>query len=428
MKGELMNIAILTNFQDFHPGYSLTGIVQDQITMLTRHGHNVHLFVSTNYNAKHDPPEWEATLHKVVPFGHLVDYQSRVAKKPEHDQLSIEVKEMLTKEFEANDIDIAFTHDWIFTGWNLPYGDGVKAYGLLNHRVRWFHWVHSIPSKNSDWWRIKEYGPCHKIVFPNRTDATRVAEQYHGELEDIRVIPHIKDPRSWYDFHPETCRFIDDYPLVMQGDIIQIYPASTDRLATKRIDNLIEIFASIKEKGLRVCLVIANQWATGREAQQPLKPYYDLANKRGLLNGDEFIFTSDWDTEKYGTGIPRRMLAELQLLQNLFIFPTREESFGLVGPEAAINGSFMVLNKNLDMMQEVFGNNGLYMDFGSFHNQLNVPHENYWRDVGTIILGRMYNNESIRTRTFCRKAYNYDALYLHIYEPLLMESSKWGQK
>jgi hypothetical protein len=151
------------------------------------------------------------------------------------------------------------------------------------------------------------------------------------------------------------------------------------------------------------------------------------------LEPDEFIFTSEWD-EKYNTGIPKKMLRELLLCSNLFIFPTVEESFGLVGPEAALAGNFMVLNKSLYMMFEVYGNAGLYVDFGSHHNIFDPKNVNpdmtwdaYLDQVASLILGRFVQNEGCLTRTYMRRIYNMDNLYLHYYEPIFNESKMWGK-
>jgi len=68
---EMAKVAILTNFMDFSPGYSLTGIVKDQCYMLLRHGHEVTLFVNDQYNHKSGYPAVSYT-HLTLPTSDLV--------------------------------------------------------------------------------------------------------------------------------------------------------------------------------------------------------------------------------------------------------------------------------------------------------------------------------------------------------------------
>lgn len=428
-------IAILTNFMEFNEGYSLTGIVRDQITMLRRFGHEVRLFVNEQYRELRPGGFLDVIPEKLIPFAHLKDWTSQNQMTPEHRLVKDNTAEMLERELVG--IDVVFTHDFIFTGWFLPYGLGCRKASRRLPNVRWLHWIHSIPSVNRDWWRISDYGPFHKLVFPNETDRMRVAEQFQGTLNDVRVIPHIKDLRSWFDFHPDTREFINEYPAVMNADVVQIYPASTDRLEAKRVREVAVIINRLKDLQLSVCLVIANQWATGTQRKEDINHYKDLAKKEGLEVGKEFIFTSEWEPTPeaalknwhYETGIPRHMIRELFQCSNLFVFPTREESFGLVLPEAALSGGVLcVLNKSLAMMREISGNRALYFDFGSYHALINKDSQDpdkYLRDIAVIIRGRMEQNESLKTKTFMRQQYNYDNLYNKFYAPIIGESKTW---
>ena len=428
----MAKVAILTNFMDFSPGYSLTGIVKDQCYMLLRHGHEVTLFVNDQYNFNSGVPVEEEDIIRfggkpenyemkaLIPFQKLTDYKS-IKDVSEDDHKIIEkTKNVLVKELA--DTDFVFTHDFIFTGWFLIYGQGCKMASPHLPNVRgWYHWIHSVPSVASDWWFIKQYGENHKAVFPNYTDRLRVAEQYRGVMSDVRVIPHIKDLRGWFDFHPDTCRFIDKYPAVMEADVVQILPASVDRLESKRVREVCKIISGIKKQGRSVCLVVANQWATGRQQKQDVDAYRIDAVRMGLIDQKELIFTSDFESPKFDVGIPQRMIRELFLCSNLFIFPTREESFGLVVPEAALSGCFLVLNKSLQMQIEVSGNAAIYFDFGSFHQEHNVVSDNYYNDIGFVIAGRMKENESIMVSTFSRQTYNMDNLYNQYYFPAMAE-------
>lgn len=423
-----MKIAILTNFQDLNPGYSLTGIVIDQCAMLMKYGHEVHLLVSEKYNPKFndylysrvDKDNPEFTLAKITPFGHLHDYTSMISWKPEHQYLSVQTGEALVEYFKANEIGIAFTHDWIFTGWNLPYGGGVRFASVLLPQVAWLHWVHSVPSVMRDWWKLNFYGPQHRIVFPNKTEARRVAEQFRTVENNVYDIGHIKDMRHWYDMDSETIRFINDHPALMSAEMVQIYPASSDRLSAKGIDKVAKIFAFWKKHRITGCLVIANQWATGRARKEDLVKYNKIAKRAGLEPGVDFIFTSEWD-EKYATGIPSQMLRELQHLQNVFIFPTMEESFGLVGPEAVFSGCLPVFNASLTMMREVNGNRGLYFDFGSFHNNFDPGQgwDAYLEAVAMTIYNKYQMDSAASAKSFARQRYNMDHLYNHRYLPCM---------
>lgn len=432
----MSNIAILTNFQDLHPGYSLSGIVHDQAIMLDRFGHKVYFYTCETYNDEYDI-DMPAEPVRKIPFVNLIDYQTEKDFTPEHEKYSDKLKEVLIAEFRQKNIEFAFSHDWIFTGWNLPYSLAIRKANPHLIKTSWLHWVHSVPADvrfphGRDWWDIRRYGPNHKIVFPNSTERTRVAEQFKGHIQDIRIIPHIKDLRTLFDFDPETWRFIDDFPGMMQADIVQVYPASTDRLHAKQVQHVMGIFGAMKQRGFSVFLAIANQWY-GRPHEQKISDYHEIAKHFGLRKDEDYVFTSEWD-KQYGVGIPKRILKEMYLCSNIFIYPTVEESFGLVGPEAALAGNFMVINKSLSMMFEVFGNTGLYLDFGSHHNIFNPANvgtgmswDTYLDNVATVIIGRLAENEAYQSRTWCRKVYNMDNLYLHRYEPIMGESKTWGK-
>lgn len=440
----MKKVAILTNFMEFRPGYSLTGIVKDQVRMLTEYGHEVHLFVNSKYHGEEFDPR--VTLHKSIPFAHLHDFhsleelsqpnfQSREGKNANYFKDLITATENVLKQ-ELVGFDIVFTHDFVFIGWFMPYGQACIPVSRALPNLRWMHWIHSVPTGKRDYWNVNDYGRRHKIIYPNASDKVRVAEAFNGKPEDVRVIPHIKDLRTWFDFDPETCDFIKEYPAVMQADVVQVYPASVDRLEAKRVKEVITMFGNIKKMGHTVCLVIANQWATTTQHKQNIDRYQKIGLRHDLRN-DELIFTSDWKVTvnkagepkgKYEVGLPHRILRELMMCANLFIFPTKEESFGLVLPEASLaSGALCVLNKSLQQQIEISGFSTLYFDFGSFHNTVNFPTDEgtYYNDLTKITMGRMKQNESIKTRTFMRQRYNWDYLYKQYYAPIMAESITW---
>lgn len=421
-----MKIAILTSFGEFLPGYSLSGIVLDQVQMFLDYGHEVHLFVHDRFTRKDTKIPEGLIIEKLVPFAHLEDYSSMLTISPDHLNIIKSTFDMLRTELAG--YDAVLDHDWLFTGWNLPYGLGLLEASHYFPNTPFLHWIHSVPTGHKNWWDIRlyqKYNRKHKVVFPNATDRVLIAEQYRADVEDIRVIPHIKDLRSWFDFNPVTRQFIKDFPAIMQNEIVQIYPASGDRLEAKRVREVIKMFGAIKKMGKSVALAIVNQWSTTQEHHDNVEKYMAVGEAVGLVPG-ELIFTSEWK-EEYQVGLPPWILRELMMLGNLFFFPTKEESFGLVLPEAALaSGALCVINRSLDNQQEISGNRTLAFEFGS-HYRLSQPKdpELWLKGVAQRVIGRYQQNEALRTRTFMRQQYNWNNIYENYYLPIFSESALW---
>lgn len=438
-----MKVAIFTNFSEMNPGYSLTGIATDQIRMLVRYGCDVHLYLREEYNDEFDhliPEKEHVTIHADVPHATLIDYESHEDLNDDSLKLVDRLVPYLRKELE--DVDIAFTHDWIFTGWNLPFAVALHKIRKETRHVGFLHWIHSIPTGERDWWYLENYGDPdapmpdnlpknHKVVSFSQSNLQQLIEQFHCTTKEACVIPHIKDLRTWFEFGDDTEEFLDEHPGVMQADIVIVYPTSCDRLNTKRVHHVINLTAALKRRSLCVAMICANQWASHYAQKERIESYYDLAEGLGLVTArnkpaadyaEEFIFTSEFLYPKYELGIPRRMLRELMLVSNLFVFPTREESFGLVAPEAALCGNFMVLNKDLDILAENFLHQGSYFSFGSLYHDFKPDSwERYLNNVAGAILTRMRQNEIVMTRTYARQRFNFDYLWHRAYEPAMQE-------
>lgn len=418
-----MNILILSpGFKEFNYGFSLTGIIIDQCTMLSRNGHTSYVAVDTAFHG--DIPN-NVNVCYLLEHTDQIDYHDSNDLSVEHKNIAVITSEKIKSFVIEKKIDLVFTHDIILTGWQLPYYHAIRI-ASEDLDVGWLHWVHSVPLHNYNWWNINDTSGVHSIVFPNRASRQLVAEAFKTEFGNVSIIPHIKDIRVVGRFKPETWEFIDKYPELLSADVVQVYPASSDRLSMKRLREVMLIFKGIKELGFSVCLLCANQWATGKQPREDIAEYEDMALRNGLSKR-EFIFSSESD-KKYELGLPHDMLMDLLSLGNVFIFPTYSESFGLVLPEAILaSGAMPVINSHLDVLNEMLDFRGLRFGFGSYTSKLNYPRggeKRYLSDIAKVITARMGNEESIAARTLFRKKFNMDYLYKQYYLPIMTEMSE----
>jgi hypothetical protein len=439
-------IAIMTPaFDTFNMGYSLTGIILDQARVLTEHGHEVEIWCNQQCDDSCPVP---IPVKKIIPFSHLIDYRNlaelltpatpspgkiihpetdAVIDNPFHSQ----VAKRMCQVFEDNlaGIDFVFTHDIVFTGWNLPYYLGMQEYAL-KHRaddsVKWLHWVHSYPVQNYDWWHLENLGDAHRLIYPTEAGRQAVADAWGTHREMTRNIPHFKDIRKVHRFLPESWEYTQDNPQLLSADVLQVYPASVDRLESKRLKEMIYLFAGMKKLDVSVCLVVANQWATGRKQKEDVLEYKELALQEGLTL-KEILFTSDY-RQDWEVGVPWDIVMDLLKLSNLFVFPTISESFGLALAEAILAGGVLpVLNLDLEGLSEITGGRGLKFSFGSIRRDITyTDQKGYFQAMAAVILQRIFDEESVAAKTNLRQSLNYNRVYTHHYLPIMAEAKhRW---
>jgi glycosyltransferase involved in cell wall biosynthesis len=440
-----MPILILTNFDAYHSGYSLCGCVQDQIAMCLRNNVRIEVAVSDRWGGETSNYPLVSRdgfpVHPKIPSLEEPEKYERVDELSSvHEQLVNRIVEALHVLFKRCIPSVVFTQDWIFSPYFLPYAEAIRRFCAVNahaRSIKWFHWVHSVCVGRCDWWDIGRYEGNHTVVYPTEADGDKVRMAFgigSGDDGHFVSIPHVKDLRTWNEWGAESCAFVDEYPGVMSADMVQVYPASSDRLTQKGLSTLISLFSRFKDMGLSVCLVIANQWVTRLRRTEDIDKWQRIGKNNGLSE-KELIFTSRFRYPQYESGIPKRMLRELMQCSSIFIYPTHAESFGLVYPEVSLSsGCLCVLNDSVNALHEVgregsnvgSGVNGrdgsMYLDFGPKRKRVGdgiTERERFDRWARDIVEAWESEN-GVQDRVNMRQRFNMDTVWRGFYEALVL--------
>jgi glycosyltransferase involved in cell wall biosynthesis len=399
-----VRIAILTpNFSEFDPATSLSHVILDQARCLTRHGHEVALFVSEEFEGV--VPD-SGRLWECLPSKGKSDDLVSDTVRAFHDYLST--------------FDVVFTHDWISRAWMRPYYEGLKQYAQTedSSKLTWYHWIHSIPTRREEWWRFNDLPLNHWLVYENYTDAAKTAAQFMTTMTRTKVVYPISDIRILADWSSTLWKITDAFLGLINADYVQVYPAAANRFNNKGVEKVINTFAAIKEEGYSVALLIVDSWTGLRKRED--KEIYRRKAERVKLWDDEFKFMSDIIPDF--RGLSRTDLYKLRQLANVFVFPTDGEAFGLVLPESILAGSYPVSNGSLNMMREICPN-GSTVEFGSHERRPRVPLDHaFYEKTAKGIIEQTQKNSLICDRDVIRKSHNLDAIYETFYRPVLEAS------
>jgi hypothetical protein len=413
-----MKIGILTAFSEMLDHYSLTSVVRSQIKMIASAGHEPVLMVQDDFEWKIQETALSnlVEVRKTIPAFNKIDYMGLDVTQ-EHAALVPKIAERILQD--VADLSAIFTHDLIFTGWNLPINLALQAAARVSGP--YFHWVHSVPSGHRPYWNLPENS---WLVYPNQTDRVRCAENFRTWRDRVLVVPHVVDLREFHVRTQVANRLITEFD-VLGADLVQVYPIPQDRAKHKGVKEVIEIFGHLKALGKSVRLIFPNAWCNVEERKREVTDYLVLAAQSGLMP-QEVIFTSQWRPD-LSLGLSQEAVSDLALCGNLFVCPTWSETFGLSLAEAALSGCLLVLNENLPMLREVCGGaaNAVWAEFGSFCQATQfVNRKKYLRDIAKIILHTFENSPELMSRTHYRQKYRREAVWRTLESAILATQAR----
>ncbi len=413
----MKHVALFTTFFEATSGFSLIAVASTQLQALIDHGYDPAALVQTNFTSPEAPHLWrpeQLNLRPVVPFMHLdtglvPDFEERVEAVVEGLQEGLA------------DIDVCITHDIILQNWYKEHNVAMRRYAKTRPDLLWLHWIHSCPTPGGS----KTYPencrytpPPGYIVYPNASDQAMVSQTYGLAGQEWRVkvtrFGHAIDPLVLWPYDKLTKELATKAGL-MDGEVSAVYPVRLDR--GKQPEKIIRLLAGAQRAGYEARLLVIDWQSTGDRFQRYIDELLALAEELGLAG--KVNFTSRLD-DRCSQGVPRQVVTELMDLSNVYIHPSRVETYSLVVHEAMLRGCLCVLNHDFPPMRELYGDSAVYMDFGSDRvSRTYAPDEQaFWNDEALRLVAELKQNRAAYAKVRARREWSPQALWKQ-FEPLL---------
>jgi glycosyltransferase involved in cell wall biosynthesis len=415
-------VCILTDFYEAQAAYSLNIICEEQITMLERAGYAPIAVAEDIFKPVR---AWKKAEMRHIPSGIKRDNAVRW-----HDGWQDDVECIYQALKEAlHDVDVVLTHDIIYQPAALWINMAARRVAHETPRITWLNWVHSATA--SQVWTKRDqrlsfcqrHFPNSKTVYPNAYSVPRVARAFNCELDDVAVVPHPTDVCDFLGFQERTKALVRDKQL-LSADAILVYPVRLDR--GKQVEYVIRTAAALKRNGISVRAVIVDFHSTGDDKPVYRKELQRLAVDAGL-NEIECTFTSQFSKE-WNVEVPRAVVRDLMLLCNVFVMPSKSETYSLITQEAGLCGAFLVLNFDFTPMRDIYGSAASYYQFSSnidvatgLDGDTNTDYDDidaYFHDISLRVAYELEHNPVLAQQARIRKTRNPDYIFKRFIEPL----------
>jgi glycosyltransferase involved in cell wall biosynthesis len=387
-------VCIATNFNSADPAYSLNRVTQDQIKMLNMGGFKPVVIVSDSFEPIEEYKNAEIRKIPIVPCSNSV-------KK---DKTFDEDVAKLTEAFEQHlkDIDVIITHDFAYQPAALKHNIACRKIANKHPEKRWLHWIHSATPpytlSNLRTHFQDEYLNLIEKPFPNsyyiafnQISIPSLAKNFNVSQDKVKYVPHPIDVCRFFGFDEQLEKLVTD-KRILESDAICAYPIRLDR--GKQVEYVIKTMSQLKEFGMKVTCIIVDFHSTGGDKVVYRDELKKLAIDWGL-SPEECFFTSEVN-ESWRTRVPWETVANIQQLCNVYIHPSRSETYSLTTQEAGIAGSVIVLNQDFPPFRSIYGPNAIYRKFSSNWDVLaDLNHSYEETDQGGTVTETKYGPEDV---------------------------------
>ncbi|MFA5420139.1 MAG: hypothetical protein WC341_16925 [Bacteroidales bacterium] len=346
-----MKIGILTHFRSFQPGYALSVGWTARANLLKYFGQDFDFLVSESCPEGSYPNQRNCLIN--LPENKDFDTKVLMAR---HNYIKV------LSEYDAIlTADLIYQKKGNFLVWNQAMRHADMDFQARNENKHWFHWIHSSWIKRDSGAQFPEslrFSMMDRstLVYMNHSELINVAGMYATDPSNTACVYNVKDPRDFFNFEALSWKIsrILDLP---NKDIVQVYPHCSTRMQAKGIETVAQVFAELKHRGLKVALIFPN--ANANQVPQELKAMKVDFKKWGLVENKDYLFTSDLLNNQH---CPRKVVADLFQVSNLFVFASWRENCPNILLEAKVAGCLLAINAGLPMSQEFGGDNALYFN------------------------------------------------------------------
>lgn len=421
-----MEVYILTNFSQYIRSFSPIIVVKEQIKQLTRAGYTPILIACEGW----EPPEDSIFATTQTQYMYPAANHDPNARVEDTEELV----ELVTQQLDGilPDDALIWTHDLIFLPDYTIYNLAARRLAVERPSLRWVHTVHSATSPEAVSRERNMYGeayaqalmsefPNSLIAYPNAYDKRRVAVNFHFEEDKIVEVPHSTDPTE--GLHPLVQRFYDDKQ-IGSVEVFIVYPLRLDRGKYAEAD--IYLVAGFRRNGIKAHVLYCDFQSTGDDKVVYREELKQLAVELDV--DDRVTFLSEFD-DMATMDVTHDIIMDFFTLSNVFLMPSKSETYSLVTQEAMLRGNLVVMNQDFAPFRQIFGDAALYRQFdganiaisglnGEITTTLNSK-EAYYQALASELKYYLENDRVLKAKTWARTQRNPDTVFKNFVEPLL---------